>query len=205
MRWFFLAIAVPISGCVLSAEDCGLNFELEAGRCVPVTAADPYRDDRDGGTPTRDGAVERDAEPDEPGNPWSRYTTLRIDDVTLLADLRAVPDAPGVDVDAVEVMADDLYGWAIAADGNIADPDDLNRYLDPGAALGPPDGLFVSLGGGDLNLTLELTRPLRSGDRFVVWVEQVGSFELYQLSVCTPDLLCDPLGRGEGTSEFELP
>jgi hypothetical protein len=45
----------------------------------------------------------------------------------------------------------------------------LNRYSDPQAALGAPDGSLVSLGGFGGSLTLRLDQPLAADGTLVVW------------------------------------
>jgi len=206
-----LLVTLHTSGCVLSAEDCGVGFEDVEGRCVAAAQASPFRGGMDGGA---DGGVERDggmrrrrdaSTRPEPRDPWAAYDSIRINDITVLADLRARPDAPGVDIDAVEAHGEDLFGFAHSADGEIGDPLDANRFIDVRAAIGPEDGQWVSLGGGELTVQLELSRPLRSGDAIRVVAQEVGRFEVYEVFVCTSDLRCDPLSVGEGREEFILP
>ena len=121
-------------------------------------------------------------------------------------DPRAEPDAPGVDLDAVEIIGDDLFGFAVSVESaDVQDPFGRSRFLDPGAAIGEEDSNWVSLGGGQIDVRLGLSRSLKSGDIVRIAAPPIGNFEVYDVYICTARNVCDLLGGGENWWEFELP
>lgn len=212
MRSLLILAASSISGCVLSGEVCGLGFELVADRCVPQAAPPPFHGDgrRDAGFPERDAGdtpQARDSGVTRPSEgPWAAYEVIRVIDLTEPADLRAEPDAPGVDLDAVEVIGEDLFAFGVSIDrAEVQDPFGRNRFLDVSAAIGEEDGAWVSLGGGQIDVRLGLSRTLRSGDIVRIAAPPIGNFEVYDVYICTVNEVCDLLGGGESWWEFELP
>ncbi|MGK0360467.1 MAG: hypothetical protein ACI9U2_002780 [Bradymonadia bacterium] len=173
--FFSLACAAPLTGCILSTEQCGRGLtETQTGRCLPQDAPPPYYSDA-GFDLGIDAVVEpepipepipqpgepepTDPEPPEPEtifDPWEGRDMLLIVDRSDRDSARSSPGSPGYDLDAIVLVGVDgelvgqLGDWETA---QINDPFGRNISQDPGAAIGEPDadgardsGRFVSLG-----------------------------------------------------------
>jgi hypothetical protein len=121
--------------------------------------------------------------------------------------------APGADIDALEIVREGVVvGHAIrVVAASIGEGQHGNRFPDPAAALGPPDhsagtGGFVALGAHQHHLVLELSVPLRPGDR--LRVHEIGAStggRAEPVEVCFGDRETGPFTYlGQGSSVFEL-
>ncbi|MEZ4474861.1 MAG: hypothetical protein R3F60_29550 [bacterium] len=234
-----IVIALALPGCILESQFCGEGFVEADGRCVPASAAPAWYGDGgiDAAEPTGrvDGsavdagppdvavvdATPRDASPPEPDR-WSDRTSLLIVDRGSRQAARSTPTTPGFDLDAVAFFSPDgevIGELSTVHEAQINDPFARSFATQPRAALGAADsrGLddaehFVSLGteGGYLFAGLTLARPLRIGDRLVVFEEGGDrADELAEVFLCLDDVLslnrCVSVADVVGTTELVLP
>lgn len=228
MRWVLSATVLLFAGAllggcaILDGETCGPEFVAEDGRCVLRAAPDPYLQG-DLGLIRRDAAVfaapdagPSDAEiirPDAAGDdPWRDFRAVLVVDRSTRSAARSEPDRPGLDLDAVGL---DRQGGSFFADAVyeavINDPFGVSQWSEAGAALGPRDGTFVSLGteGAYVLLGFEGAASLRRGDQIRV-LRPAGAAlrEPYEVFACMDahvDLTrCARLGQGEREAAFPL-
>ncbi len=180
-----------LAGCLMDSTPCGADFvEGEDGRCVPARAATA----RDGSTSDPDGATVGGL----------NRLRVRIKDTTFPPDLGADPGRPGVDLDAVVYSSGgaETYGISVEAAEILGGPAG-NTHDDVSRAIGPPDGEFVSLGGGLVEVVVELSASPRDGDVLTIHAPWEARFEeTYDLEVCLNDEECVSWGSGVGTIDF---
>lgn len=188
-----LALVPPLSGCLLSEEDCGEGFVFEEARCVPLQPPRPFRG---GDAALRiDGGALPEPEPEPPPDEWAPFDIALVVDDTRRDSVSQTPSMPGADIDAIEAVEGAPAGGAAFGRGvevlasMFTDPFRSNSNTDPSAALGRPDGRVASLGpgGGFVFVRLGLERALRRGDVIAVTegVEPAGREDAYTLYLCT--------------------
>lgn len=198
-----LALTTSLGGCILAADDCGVGFEEQDGRCVPSENAPPFSGggSGDGSPPTPDAATRPDQGPST-----IRFDRVRLVDKTEPGDLRLQPETPGADIDAVVVDGPGLFAFGVSVEGEVGDPFGASIARDLTAAIGEPDENFVSLGGGTLTVVLDLPRNLGPGDVVTVWAtEDPGALETYEVSFCDEGGHCEVQATGSGAIAFEVP
>lgn len=223
------ALVLPLTGCILEAEPCGVGFRVVGDRCVAMGRADAEIDAST--SPATDGDVadvdpmpdrrwppRADSAVDAAGpNPYEGLLSVLVVDRTPDDLLGSSPTTPGCDLDGLELSGPGLSTNATKVLSSLVfDPFDQSIGGPEDAALGPPEqsgarGTFVSLGGGGgyQLLHVQPQRPVVPGDRLrvVEYAEPQDVGDRCAFWVCSTDQVdltrCVFVGEGRG-GDFQL-
>ncbi|MSP71873.1 MAG: hypothetical protein EXR76_06790 [Myxococcales bacterium] len=226
-----LTLALSLSACILTPEDCARGFTLEEGRCVASEDPGPFpRPERDASSldfepfedltpPRRDAEkplLQPDAAPSK--SPWGEARTLLIVDRTADDQVRLSSATPGYDLDAVVITQRASQSYAVKVlEALVLDPHGQSVATDMNAALNEPEFSgqeedFVSLGGGGAYLLLllddEVKLDVGTTIDVVDYSEQARVADRFALWACPgfeADLrTCWVIGDGVGSTQLVL-